>query len=191
PLRVVAVTANRALDVADEAHEPSFEIERSVSQLRRPRLSGEARWPASSSVIGSPSTSTTGWARPESSPRTSRSRPRADFYTAAHPVAADVLLLIEVADSSLTVDRRVRTPLYARAAIPEAWILDLTADRVDVYRVPTADAYQQVVTFERGQRVAPVAFADLTVTVEDLLGCLIRARCPRWRGRRPVERGAN
>jgi len=97
-------------------------------------------------------------------------RPRADFYTAAHPVAADVLLLIEVADSSLTVDRRVRMPLYARAAIPEAWILDLTADRVEVYRVPTADAYQQVVTFERGQRVAPVAFADLTVTVEDLLG---------------------
>ena len=85
-------------------------------------------------------------------------------------MAADVLLLIEVADSSLAVDRRVRMPLYARAAIPEAWILDLTADRVDVYRVPTADAYQQVVTFERGQRVAPVAFADLTVTVEDLFG---------------------
>src|SRR5438093_10520235 len=97
-------------------------------------------------------------------------RPRADFYTAAHPVAADVLLLIEVADSSLTVDRRVRMPLYARAAIHEAWLLDLTADRVEVYRAPTADAYQQVVTFERGQRVAPVAFADLTVTVEDLLG---------------------
>src|SRR3989442_8827547 len=97
-------------------------------------------------------------------------RPRADFYTAAHPVAADVLLLIEVADSTLAVDRRVRMPLYARAAIHEAWLLDLTADRVEVYRAPTADGYQQLVRLERGQWVAPGAFADLTVTVEDLLG---------------------
>src|SRR3989442_6063002 len=97
-------------------------------------------------------------------------RPRADFYTGAHPVAADVLLLIEVADSTLAVDRRVRMPLYARAAIPEAWILDLTADRVEVYRAPAADGYQRVVTLERGQRLTPGAFPDLIVTVEDLLG---------------------
>src|SRR5439155_513667 len=77
-------------------------------------------------------------------------RPRADFYTAAHPVAADVLLLIEVADSTLAVDRRVRMPLYARAAIHETWLLDLTADRVEVYRAPTADGYQQLVRLERG-----------------------------------------
>jgi Uma2 family endonuclease len=82
-------------------------------------------------------------------------RPRADFYTGAHPVAADVLLLIEVADESLAVDRRVRMPLYARAAIREAWLLDLAAACVEVYRAPTADGYQQVVKFERGQRLAP------------------------------------
>src|SRR5204863_486200 len=76
-------------------------------------------------------------------------RPRADFYTGAHPVTADVLLLIEVSDSTLAVDRRVRMPLYARAAIPEAWILDLTADRVEVYRAPTADGYERVVTLGR------------------------------------------
>ena len=97
-------------------------------------------------------------------------RPRGDFYTVAHPVAIDVLLLIEVADSSLAVDRRVRMPIYARAAIREAWLLDLTADRVEVYRVPTDDGYQQVVKFERGQRLTPEAFPDITVTVEDLLG---------------------
>ncbi|OLC16859.1 MAG: hypothetical protein AUH29_03850 [Candidatus Rokubacteria bacterium 13_1_40CM_69_27] len=72
-------------------------------------------------------------------------RPRADSYRAAHPVAADVLLLVEVADGSLAVDRRVRMPLYARAGIREAWLLDLTADRVEVYRAPTADSYQHVV----------------------------------------------
>jgi Uma2 family endonuclease len=68
------------------------------------------------------------------------------------------------------VDRRVRMPLYARAAIREAWLLDLTADRVEVYRAPTADGYQQVVRFERGQRLTPEAFPDLMVTVENLLG---------------------
>ncbi|HBH00939.1 MAG TPA: Uma2 family endonuclease [Candidatus Rokubacteria bacterium] len=97
-------------------------------------------------------------------------RPRADYYTAAHPVAADVLLVIEVADSTLAVDRRVRMPLYARAGIREAWILDLTADRVEVYRVPTADGYRQVMRFERGHRLAAEAFPDLVVSVEDLLG---------------------
>src|SRR5437762_7739050 len=61
-------------------------------------------------------------------------RPRADFYATAHPLADDVLLPIEVADSTLAVDRRVRMPLYARAAIREAWILDLTADRVEIGR---------------------------------------------------------
>jgi len=97
-------------------------------------------------------------------------RPRADFYAGAHPVAADVLLLIEVSDSTLAVDRRLRIPLYARAAIPEAWILDLTVDRVEVHRAPAADGYQRVVTLERGQRLTPEAFPDLIVTVEDLLG---------------------
>jgi Uma2 family endonuclease len=97
-------------------------------------------------------------------------RPRPDFYATAHPLADDVLLLIEVADSTLAVDRRVRMPLYARAAIREAWILDLTADRVEVYRAPTADRYQQVVQFERGQRLSPEAFPDLTIHVADLLG---------------------
>jgi Uma2 family endonuclease len=97
-------------------------------------------------------------------------RPRPDFYATAHPLADDVLLLIEVADSTLAVDRRVRMPLYARAAIREAWLLDLTADRVEIYRAPVADGYQHVVRLERGQRVAPLAFADLIVTVEDLLG---------------------
>src|SRR3989454_5762307 len=63
--------------------------------------------------------------------------------TAAHPVAADVLLLIEVADSSLAVDRRVRMPLYARAAIREAWILDLTADRVEARRLRRSDSHRR------------------------------------------------
>jgi Uma2 family endonuclease len=51
-------------------------------------------------------------------------RPRADFYVGGHPGAAAVLLLIEVTDSTLRLDRRVKIPLYARAGIAEAWLLD-------------------------------------------------------------------
>jgi hypothetical protein len=58
-------------------------------------------------------------------------RTRADFYSSAHPGAADVLLLIEVADSTLRLDRRVKIPLYARAGITEAWLLDLTTEHVE------------------------------------------------------------
>ena len=61
-------------------------------------------------------------------------RPRADFYTRGHPTPADVLLLIEVADSSLARDRRVKMPLYARAGIREAWLVDLIGDRGEVHR---------------------------------------------------------
>src|SRR5262247_3069789 len=57
-------------------------------------------------------------------------RPRADFYAAGKPGPDDVLLLIEVMDTSAESDRGVKLPLYARAGIPEAWLLDLTTSRV-------------------------------------------------------------
>jgi hypothetical protein len=52
-------------------------------------------------------------------------RPRTDFYTQAHPEAQDVYLLIEVADTSVAADREVKLPIYARAGMPEAWLLDV------------------------------------------------------------------
>jgi len=97
-------------------------------------------------------------------------RPRADFYAARHPVAADVLLLIEVADTSLPRDRRVKMPLYARAGVSEAWLVDLTTDRVEVYRRPTARGYGDVRALGRGEAIAPEAFPHLTIAIADLLG---------------------
>jgi Uma2 family endonuclease len=97
-------------------------------------------------------------------------RPRADFYTTGHPVAADVLLLIEVAAASLARDRRVKIPLYARAAIREVWLVDLTGDRVEVHREPTAAGYRRVRALGRGESVVPEAFPDLTIAATDLLG---------------------
>jgi len=97
-------------------------------------------------------------------------RARADFYVGAHPGAQDVLLLIEVADSTLRLDRRVKIPLYARAGIAEVWLLDLTTERVEIFREPSGHHYGEVVGLERGAALAPLAFPDLTLVVDDLLG---------------------
>jgi Uma2 family endonuclease len=97
-------------------------------------------------------------------------RPRDDFYTSRHPEAADVLLLIEVADTTLRLDRRVKTPLYARVGVPEVWLLDLTTPRLEVCREPLGDRYGSVRILARGQRVSPNAFGDLSVDVADLVG---------------------
>ena len=91
-------------------------------------------------------------------------RPRADFYSSAHPGAPDVLLLIEVADSTLRLDRRVKIPRYARAGIIEAWLLDLTTERLEVHRQPTPEGYQDVRLLQRGESVAPQAFPDLVLS---------------------------
>ena len=97
-------------------------------------------------------------------------RPRADFYAAGKPGPDDVLLLIEVMDTSAETDRRVKLPLYARAGIAETWLLDLATDRVEIFRRPTGAGYTEAQTLERTARLAPEAFLDLLLTVADLLG---------------------
>lgn len=71
-------------------------------------------------------------------------KPRDDFYSGAHPTAADVLLLIEVADTSARYDREIKLPLYARHGIAEVWIVDLDARRVRFFRMPAGDVYSDI-----------------------------------------------
>jgi Uma2 family endonuclease len=97
-------------------------------------------------------------------------RQRADFYRFAHPAPEDVLLVIEVADTTLAADRRHKMPLYGRAGIPEAWLVDLQHGVVYVHREPTADGYRVTQTVRRGERLAPLAFPDREIAVADLLG---------------------
>ena len=97
-------------------------------------------------------------------------RPRDDFYTTAHPQAVDVLLLIEVADTTLGVDRRVKIPLYARAGIREVWLVDLTTARLEVQRGPLGDRYGSARALARGERVSPEAFPDLLLDVAEIVG---------------------
>lgn len=94
----------------------------------------------------------------------------ADAYRARHPRAGDVLLLIEVADRSTTTDRRVKLPAYAAAGIPEVWLADLGADRVELFRAPTPGGYATVRTADRGDTVTPLALAGVSLRVDDILG---------------------
>jgi Uma2 family endonuclease len=97
-------------------------------------------------------------------------RPKADFYASGVPQASDVLLLIEVADSSLAFDRDVKVPLYAAAGIPEVWLLDLANGRLRVFRDPEGGEYRHTAILARGEAVTPQAFPDLTLTIAELLG---------------------
>ena len=66
-------------------------------------------------------------------------RPRADFYMTAHPGAADVLLVIEVADTSLAYHLGTKVPLYARHGIPEVWVIDAATRHTRVFRRPVGN----------------------------------------------------
>jgi Uma2 family endonuclease len=105
----------------------------------------------------------------EPEPDLSVLRPRADFYRDSHPVPAEILLLIEVADTSLLADRLVKIPRYARAGIPEVWLVDLDHRRIERYRRPSAAGYEDVTTIEPGESLASVVAPKLVIRADDLL----------------------
>ena len=97
-------------------------------------------------------------------------KPRRDLYREVDVRAEDVLLLIEVAETSLRYDRTVKMPLYAAAGVREAWIVDVEGGCVEAYREPGAEGYRRTLRFERGTMFRPEAFPDLVLSVSDILG---------------------
>ena len=97
-------------------------------------------------------------------------KPRSDFYAGKNPTPADVLLVIEVADSSLRYDREIKIPLYARAGIPEYWIEDAKRDVLHVHRDPAGETYATSFELQRNDVIAPLAFPDLQFSIDHLLG---------------------
>ena len=97
-------------------------------------------------------------------------RPRDDFYADVDATPADVLLIVEVADTSEEYDRRTKAPLYARHGIPEFWIVDLNRDRITRYLDPTPGGYATTRVFRRGELLSPLAFPALALAVDDVLG---------------------
>jgi Uma2 family endonuclease len=78
-------------------------------------------------------------------------RPRDDDYVDSHPTAADVLLVVELSDSTLRYDREVKTALYSRCGVPEVWVVDLRANRIHVHQSPRGAGYADVRTIELGR----------------------------------------
>lgn len=95
---------------------------------------------------------------------------RIDFYAQAHPSPEDVLIAIEVADTTLERDRAIKLPSYARAGIPEAWLIDLVNDRIEIHSSPMSGIYQEVSFVLRGQKVISKTIPQLKLKADDILG---------------------
>lgn len=96
-------------------------------------------------------------------------RPRPDDYFNALPEPADVLLLIEVADSSINYDRKTKLPLYSRQVIPEVWIIDLNAQLLERYTQPNGDSYAQYESLNQRDTVSPASLPDIIIDLAQLL----------------------
>ena len=84
------------------------------------------------------------------------------------PTAADVLLVIEVADSTMAHDRGTKIPLYARHGIPEVWLFGVASERVTIYRDPVPEGYRTVVSPERGAAISPLLKPEAAIVVAEI-----------------------
>lgn len=92
-------------------------------------------------------------------------RRRAEGYGDRHPGPGDVLLVVEVALSSLRHDRGTKLRAYARSGIAEVWIVDVVQRRVEVYTEPRDGSYALVRIATRGDTIAPAAFPGDAIPV--------------------------
>lgn len=97
-------------------------------------------------------------------------RPRPDRYAERPPGPEDVLLVIEVCDTTHDFDNRVKGPLYARAGIAEYWMVDVEGGCIEIRRGPGPDGYEDIDFAATGQRARPAAFHDVALRVDDLVG---------------------
>ena len=97
-------------------------------------------------------------------------RPRPDFYADAHPGPEDVLLIVEVSDTSLAYDTERKLPAYGAAGIPEVWIVNLNADCIDRHITPTTHGYRLRERHVPGDHLAPGCLPDASFAVAGILG---------------------
>jgi Uma2 family endonuclease len=94
--------------------------------------------------------------------------PRADGYMKALPGAADVLLVVELAASSIQSDRHVKLPIYAAAGIPEYWIVDLNQKTLEIYRKPVGDTYADQKKLSGDDEASPLACPEIVLRIVSL-----------------------
>lgn len=110
-------------------------------------------------------------------PNTSRPQPditllrwRDDFYLTRRPTPEDVILLIEVSDSTLADDRAEKVPLYAEAGVSEVWLVNLRVGAVEVYSEPAEGIYRSIRQAQRGEALSLPGGLEGAVTVDEVLG---------------------
>jgi Uma2 family endonuclease len=118
-------------------------------------------------IVLSPQNPVTIRPRSEPQPDLMLLRPRSVSYSEAHPTPQDVLLAIEVADTTVRFDRLVKSRLYARSGIAELWLLLPNDTTVEIHRAPGPDGYARVTRHGPDQTVAPLEFPDVVFTVSD------------------------
>jgi Uma2 family endonuclease len=96
-------------------------------------------------------------------------KPRPDFYAEAHPRPDDVLMIIEVSDTTLDYDQEIKIPLYAKAGIPEVWIINLQENTVEIYTTPQTGLYRKVEFFKSDDRLVSSVFSELKVAANQVL----------------------
>jgi Uma2 family endonuclease len=108
--------------------------------------------------------------RPESEPEPDIAVVRIDAneYGDRHPTPDEIFLIIEVADSTLLNDRQKKALVYAKANITDYWILDVNTQQVYVFREPTPEGYRQEAVLAANTMLAPVAFPDITIPLNQL-----------------------
>jgi hypothetical protein len=95
--------------------------------------------------------------------------PRFRSYGEGLPGAADILLMVEVSDTTLAWDRGTKMPLYARHGVRESWIVNLKARRIEVYRGPGEHGYASRTDHPPGESIAPLALPGVSIAVSDVL----------------------
>lgn len=99
--------------------------------------------------------------------------PRSDFYESKLPQPQDVLLLVEVADTTANYDREVKIPVYAQGGITEVWLVDLNQQCVEVYREPISNRYQNMQKLRRGDFLSIQFFPNFSISVDQVLGKIV------------------
>jgi Uma2 family endonuclease len=108
--------------------------------------------------------------RTEVQPDVALLRRRDDFFATQHPGPKDVLLVVEVSETSVAPDRSIKVPLYASRGVREVWLVDLKAASIEVFRQPALRQYRHCSRVGRGERLAPSAFPRSALSVSEMLG---------------------
>jgi Uma2 family endonuclease len=108
--------------------------------------------------------------RSEPQPDVTLIKPREAEVNHKVPSPADVLIVMEVSDTTLRYDRDVKIPLYAAAAIPEAFIIDVHGQAIERYTKPVDGSYRLLARVARGEAISSTVLPELSLEVDEVLG---------------------